>query len=114
EPRISIGPNRTTCCPVANTSLRNGWFSHDTRIDAVRSSTTASKILKPGRRVDRKPQLRIRPESDADCPGLSDEIDWRRLRSSYRIGNRYSRSSSVRRPAFEKSAARRGPTPFKY
>src|SRR5580765_7876600 len=75
---------------------------------------TASKILKPGRRVDRKPQLRIRPVSDAAAPGLSVAIFCRRLRSSYRIGKRYSKSSIVRRPALAKSAARRGPTPFRY
>jgi hypothetical protein len=60
--------------PRENTSRRNGWFSHVTRIDPLASVTSASKILKPGRRVDRSPQLETLPMIDAVCPGRSDAI----------------------------------------
>jgi hypothetical protein len=55
-------------------SRRYGWFSHTTRIDPLPSSTTASKILNPGRRVARRPHARIRPAIDTICPGLSEAI----------------------------------------
>ena len=40
----------------------------------VGSPTSASKILKPGRRVDRTPELRIRPVMDAARPGEATAI----------------------------------------
>ena len=55
-------------------------MSHAT--DPLSSLSSASKILKPGRRVDRKPQLSTRPAIDAVCPGLSEAIGCRWLRSS--------------------------------
>jgi hypothetical protein len=52
------------------------------------SWTAASKILKPGRLVERRPQTWILPAMDAVCPGLSDAMVAKRLRSSYRSGKR--------------------------
>ena len=46
------------------------------------ASIAASKILKPGRRVDRRPHASTRPATDAGYPGLSEAIVCRRLRSS--------------------------------
>ena len=45
-------------------------MSQVTRIEPLASVTSASKILKPGRRVDRRPQLETRPAIDAVWPGL--------------------------------------------
>src|SRR3954466_9787343 len=80
----------------------------------VGSRTSISKILKRGRRVGRMPQLNTSPATDADTPGRSDAMVWKWPRSSYRVGKRYRRSSIAVRPARAKSAARRGPTPFRY
>ena len=54
---------------ATNTSRRNGWFSHVARIEPLGSVTSASKILKPGRRVDRRPQLETRPDDRGDLAG---------------------------------------------
>ena len=63
-------------------SFRYGWFSHTARSDPLPSSIAASKILKPGRRVDRRPLTSTRPETAAVWPGFSDAIGCSRLRSS--------------------------------
>ena len=48
----------------------------------VASPTNASKILKPGRRVGRTPQLKTRAAIDAVWPGRREAISRSRLRSS--------------------------------
>ena len=50
--------------------------------DPLPSSIAASKILNPGRRVERRPHASTRPAIATVCPGLSEAIGCSRLRSS--------------------------------
>ena len=108
-------PNRMTRWCGWKTSLRNGWLKKTARSAPVRSRTSISKILKRGRRVGRMPQLRSlrrRPTR----PRRAAATRWSEMCRDPRSGSgkRSSRSSTVASPTRWRSAARRGPTPFRY
>ena len=67
-PRISTGPNSTTCCPRAKTSRRNGWFSQVARSAPLASLDERLEDLEAG------PPRRAQPaaqDASGDRRGLS-------------------------------------------
>jgi hypothetical protein len=56
------------------TSARNGWLNHTARSAPVRSRTSISKILNPGRRVGLTPELITSASTEDTMPGRSDAI----------------------------------------
>ena len=82
RPRISTGPNSTTCWPRDEDVAQERLIQPGRANRAARIADQRLEILKPGRRVERRPQLETRPAIDAVWPGLSDAIGCRWLRSS--------------------------------
>jgi hypothetical protein len=81
-------------------------------MDPVPSSRSASKIVKPGRRVRMTRADKIVPATvAAGAPAVSSRMAARFVRSSYRNGRWSSRSRAVTMPASTRSRAVRGETP---
>src|SRR5512140_1474314 len=106
-------PWRTTLWWARRVSCRYGWLGQTHSRQPDSSRTTASKILKPRRPVQRSRQLSSSPATVIFSPSHTPATSRNDVRSSYRNGRRERRSSKVWRPAWARICSRCGPTPFK-